>query len=98
MYSYLTSSQSFHYLKGIHDTTTSDTLSNSQDSSRIVGCVISPQGDLCRYVVRSYWALATNEVGYGDVLLQTQRWRLLCQNDHGRNSGEQARMMQSMPS
>lgn len=73
---YLASSHSFHYLDSIHDTT-SDTQSNPQDRSQFVECMSSPQGDLCRYVGRSFWALASIEVKDGDVLLQTQQRRLL---------------------
>lgn len=68
IYFYLASSQVFHYLNSIHDTT-SDTPSNPQDKYQFVECMSSPQGDLCRYVGRSFWALASDEVRDGDVLL-----------------------------
>ncbi|CAI7581018.1 unnamed protein product [Penicillium discolor] len=71
-----------------------DTSSNLQESSQLIG---SPQGDLRRYMGHSFWALAANQTVDRDVLPQAEQLRCPTQEDHGRNSGEWTRMLQSLP-
>lgn len=79
-----------------HDSIT-DTPSDLQESPQLMGCLSSPQGDLRRYMGPSFWALASNQMADCDMLLQAQQRQFLAQQDHGRNLGEWARMLQSLP-
>ncbi|KAJ5959468.1 uncharacterized protein N7479_006618 [Penicillium vulpinum] len=74
-----------------------NTPSNLRESSQLMECLSSPQGDLRRYVGRSFWALASNQMADCDVLLKAQQLRFLAQETHGRNSGEWARILESLP-
>ncbi|CAI7639524.1 unnamed protein product [Penicillium glandicola] len=79
-----------------HDSIT-DTRDDLQGSSQLMGYWSLPQGDLRRYVGRSFWALASNQIADCDELLQAQQLQFLARKHHNPNSGEWARMLQTLP-
>lgn len=74
-----------------------DASSTLQESSQLMGCLSSPQGDLRRYMGHSFWALAANQTVDRDVLPHAEQLRCPSQKNHARNSEEWTRMLQSLP-
>jgi hypothetical protein len=82
---------------GIAHNSTTNSLPDLQETSPLMGCSRSPQGDLRRYVGPSFWALASNQMAECDVLLQAQQLQFMAEEDCGQNAEEWARMLQSLP-
>lgn len=74
-----------------------DTSSNLQESSQLMGRSSSPQGDLRRYMGHSFWALAANQTVDRDLSPQAEQLRCPTQQNYDRNLGEWTRMLQSLP-